>query len=371
MKETSPDLKTKTGRFAGGRAIVVGISNYHSQYIPLLPEAVLNDARDVAAVVSSRDHCGYEEENLQLLLDGDATLIGIRQALHVMANASHPEDTALIFFSGHGAVLDGPDGPVSGIVPVDCDPRAPGDTCLWEPELSETLRSIPAQRLLILIDACHSGGAGSFKNLEPPGSLALGYSEKSLEQLAQGVGRVLIASSRASETSLVFRGERNSVFTGQLLEALRGQGHTSGDGLIRVFGIFNHVCETVKHRVPGNQHPIFKANDLEDNFPVTLDRGGTKTALSETDRGTAKGRWDQLIAIMPDLYPLGPADQEIWRRAGGDLSRINLSGTGREQWFRALQILRHGGGGEAIQVNSLIAAALEDFPHHSGLVVFS
>lgn len=370
MKKNFSDRTTNAESFAGGHAVVIGISNYDPRHIPVLPEAVLNDARDVAAILASRNHCGYEKQNLRLLLDGNATLNGIRQALRAMVHVSRPEDTVLIFFSGHGAIIHQPNGPVSAIVPVDFDPRAPEDTCLLEPELSETLRSIPAQRLLVLIDACHSGGAGSFKNLRPSGSLALGYSEKSLEQLVQGVGRVLIASSRAEETSLVFNGERNSVFTGQILEALRGQGRTSGDGLIRVFEIFNHVCETVKRKVPGNQHPIFKATDLEDNFPVALDRGGAKAALSESGRGTADDRWDRLIAIMPDLYPLGPVDQEIWRRAGGDLSRLNLSGTGREIWFRALSTLRQGGGGARIKVNSLIAVALEDFPHHPELVAF-
>lgn len=369
MKKKSSDSAPRTGGFSGGHAVVIGISNY--QYIGALPDAVLNDARDVTAVLTSHDYCGYEESNLHLLLDGDATLIRIRQALSALAEVSRPEDTVFIFFSGHGAILDGPDGPISAILPVECDAGALDDTCLCEPELSETLRSIHAQRLVVLIDACHSGGASSFKDHKSLGSLTLGYAEKSLGRLAQGTGRILIASSRASETSLVLGGERNSVFTHQLLEALRGQGRTSGDGLIRVFEIFNHISETVKRTVPGRQHPVFKASDLEDNFPVALDRGGIKTPVSGTDRGTTKELWEQLGKIMPDLYPLGPTDQEIWWRAGGDLSRIRLTGTGRENWYRALQALRHGGGGPEIQKKSLIAAALEDFPHHPELVVFS
>ena len=369
IKKKSPSSTTRVESFSGGHAVVIGISNY--QHISVLPDAVLNDARDVAAVLASRDYCGYDERNLHLLLDGDATLVRIRQALRAMVDASHPEDTAMIFFSGHGAIVNGSDGPVSAILPVDFDVRALDDTSLCEPELSETLQSIPARRLIVLIDACHSGGAGSFKNMKPLRSLTLGYSEKSLRRLAQGVGRVLIASSRASETSLVLNGERNSVFTHQLLEALRGQGRTTGDGLIRIFEIFNHVSETVQQRVPGRQHPIFKASDLEDNFPVALDRGGTKTALPETKPGTSKERWEQLAKIMSDLYPLGPTDQEIWRRAGGDLARISLSGTGRERWYRALQILSQGGGGAYIQEKSLITVALEDYPDHPNLVVFS
>ena len=369
MNKTPPDSTTKTGDFSAGHAVVIGVANY--RHINTLPDAVLNDAGDVADVLTSADHCGYEECNLHLLLDGDATLVQIRRGLSSVAEASRSQDTAVIFFSGHGAVLDRADGPISAILPVECDAGALDKTCLSEPELSAALQNIPARRLLVLIDACHSGGVSSFKDQRPVKSPTFGYTEKSLGRLAQGAGRVLIASSRASETSLVLDGERNSVFTRWLLEALCGEGRTSGDGVIRVFEIFNHVSKMVKRSVPGRQHPIFKASDLEDNFPVALDRGGVKTALSETGRRVTWEIWGRLEEIMPDLYPQGPTDQEIWCRAGGDLSRVRLTGTGRENWFRALRTLRQGGGGAGIQKESLIVAALEDYPHHPELVVLS
>ena len=175
----------------------------------------------------------------------------------------------------------------------------------------------------------------------------VGYSDKSLARLAEGTGRVLLASSRANEASLVFPNARNSVFTSKLLEALRGEGQTSGDGVIRIFEIFNHVAQMVKLAVPGRQHPIFKASDLEDNFPVTLDRGGIKTALADARSSSMLGIWERLNSLMPDLYPLGPMDQEVWARAGGDPSRLHLNDTGRVLWFKALRTLRRGGGGQA------------------------
>ena len=357
---------TKTGDFSAGHAVVIGVANY--RHINPLPDAVLNDAGDVADVLTSDDRCGYKECNLHLLLDGDATLVRIRKALSAVAEASRPQDTVVVFFSGHGAILDGPKGPISAILPVECDAGALDETCLCEPELSAALQNIPAQRLLVLIDACHSGGVSSFKDQRSVKSPTFGYTEKSLSRLAQGAGRVLIASSRARETSLVLDGERNSVFTRRLLEALCGEGRTSGDGVIRVFEIFNHVSEMVKRMVPGRQHPIFKASNLEDNFPVALDCGGIKTTVSETGLRVTWEIWERLGKIMPDLYPQGPTDQEIWCRAGGDLARVHLTGTGRENWFRALRTLRQGGGA-GIQKESLIAAALGDYPHHPELAI--
>ena len=366
MNELLPNAATVTGGFATGRAVVIGIANYRN-VCPPLPEAVLNDARDVAAALTSSAYCGYESHNVHLLLDDDATLARIRTALATVAETSGPDDTVVIFFSGHGALLGDPVDPASALLPVEFDEWAPETTSLSETEFSSALRRISAQRLLVLIDACHSGGAGSFKSRREEASPAFGYSEKSLGRLAQGTGRVLIASSRASEESIVFSNARNSVFTTHLLDALHGRARTSGDGMIRVFEIFNHVAEMVKRAVPGCQHPIFKVSDLEDNFPVALDRGGSKSDASAAVSRVVPEVWSQLGNIMPDLYPSGPMDQEIWARAGGDPSRIRLNETGRATWFAALRVLRLGGGGAGIGRKSLIETALEDYPHHPEL----
>ena len=368
MDESLPDPIKMTGEFATGYAVVIGVANYRNVRPPL-PEAVLNDARDVAAVLTSNAYCGYESRDVHLLLDSDATLARIRTALDSVAKTSGPDDTVVIFFSGHGALIGDPADPESALLPIEWNGRTPETTSLSETEFSSVLRRISAQRLLVLIDACHSGGAGSFKGMGPGESPALGYNEKSLGRLAQGTGRVLIASSRASESSWVLPNARNSVFTSHLLDALRGRTRTSGDGVIRVFEIFNHVAEMVRRAVPGCQHPIFKASDLEDNFPVTLDRGGVKSDASAAVSRAAPEVWSQLGEIMPDLYPAGPMDQEVWARAGGAPSRLRLNETGRAAWFAALRTLRLGGGGAGIRRERLIKTALEDYPHHAELAV--
>jgi len=61
---------------------------------------------------------------------------------------------------------------------------------------------------------------------------------------------------------------KNSVFTHYMLEALRGQGPSLGDGYIRVFDLFRHVSEKVPSRA--KQHPIFKATAMEEDFVVAL-----------------------------------------------------------------------------------------------------
>ena len=354
-----------TRGLATGHAVVIGVANYRNA--APLPDAVLNDARDVAATLKSKAYCGYDDRNVHLLLDGDATLDRIRAVLAFVAQTSGPDDTVVIFFSGHGALLGDPTDPVSALLPVECDGRKLDTTSLSEAEFSSVLQQFAVQRLLVVIDACHSAGAGSFKGSQAGHLAALGYNEKSLARLAQGTGRVLIASSRADEQSWVLPNARNSVFTSHLLDALHGRARTTGDGLIRVFEIFNHVAQLVKRDVPGRQHPVFRASELEDNFPVVLDRGGVKSAPPPPALAAAPDVWQQLGNIIPDLYPAGPTDQEVWARAGGDPSRLHINDTGRVAWVRALRMLRHGGGGSGIRRETLIRTALEDYPHHPTL----
>ncbi len=368
MADTVGPLEVKASGW-NGYALVIAIADY--QTVSRLPPSVQNDARDVRSVLISPSHGGYAPANVRLLLDGEATLAEIRASLSWLANVAGPDDSAVIYFSGHGARLGSAGAHESVLIPVDADINNLPSSCLSETELSVALKAIQSRRLLILLDACHSGGTVVLK--DPQGSEALdsGFDEKSLQHLTEGIGRVAIASSRSTEFSLIMPGAANSVFTQHLLEALKGEIPSSGDGLVRVFQVFEHVAEAVPLTTAGRQHPIFKASDVEANFPVALDRGGSKQ-LDQRERVSLPFNfdWDQFESILSELYPLGPTDREIWARAGGDLSQLKIQQSGRVSWFSSLLYLRQGGGDQQGK-ERLINAALKDFPNHPGLKALS
>lgn len=43
------------------------------------------------------------------------------------------------------------------------------------------------------------------------------------------------------------------------------------------------------------------------------------------------------------LFPSGPEQNGLWISAGGDLSQLCTTGTGRDKWSLAVQILRNNG----------------------------
>jgi metacaspase-1 len=174
-----------------------------------------------------------------------------------------------------------------------------------------------------------------------------------------------LASSRSTETSAIFHRDRLSLFTKHLVGGLSGCAGHDNDGYIRVFDLFTYVATEVRKQYP-QQHPVYAATHQEDNFPVSY----CVAPLRRKARMIAKSASNdlkQLTELFSALYPLGPIDQSIWERAGGDVSRIVTTQQGRTDWFRALQLLKKGGGGASIRISNLIAEALADYPHYPEL----
>ena len=347
-----------TPGYPQGRALLVGVSEY--QRISSLPDAIQNDVKDVAATLSSPTYCGYSQENVVSLLNADATRNAVLEGLSDLAARAVEDDTVCVYFSGHGTVFESPDGDDSALLTVDSDLSDVAGTAISSGDLATALGQIKAERVLVFIDSCHAGGTRIAKGLtdDQGHEFKSGYSETAFAKLAVGRGRVIL-------------GARNSVFTTALLVGLRGAAEKDGSGVIKVFDLFEYVADKVPKSVAGDQHPIFKADNLEQNFPVALSRGGKKSppGTPAPSKPVDADRWSQLEACLIELFPTGPRDQELWTRAGGDLSKLQLYGPGQATWHSALRTLKQGGGGRSITFDSLLATAREDFPMHAQLQV--
>ncbi|WP_417447386.1 caspase family protein [Kangiella sp.] len=356
-----------------GHALLIGVANY--QKVSSLPSAVLNDANDIAATLLSPSYCGYSNNNITVLLDAYATRASVLDGLAELANRVNPDDTVCIFFSGHGGRFVGEQGNEDSVLAtVDTDLDDIKNTSISSDELAHAFSQIKSKQLLVFIDACHAGGAAIAKTLsdDKGNVLKSGFSQNTFEKLAAGTGRVLIASCREDEVSNVFENARNSVFTTTLLDGLRGAADKDASGLIKVFDLFKHISDEVPKLMPDTQHPIFKADNLENNFAIALNQGGNKSLNTSTQSTQSvnpeiQPEWGELEKLLIELYPMGPEDEEIWSRAGGDLSRLQIRRSGQATWHAAIRTLKQGGGGRNINVKSLVEAAIEDFPNHPDL----
>lgn len=254
--------------FNNGHALIIGVAGY--PHVRHLPQTIIFDAQDMRSLLLNPNGCAYHPDNITMLLDEDASASAIRNALDQLSKRVTPDDTVLIFFSGHGANIINNSVPQQYLLPYECHPDKIAETTISSIEVTNMLNKIHAGRLLVLFDACHSGGIGDPKSLDNP-LVKLGLTDDYYSELTQAHGRVVIASCRNDEQSWVFPDLRNSVFTHYVLDALRGQAKTLGDGYIRVFDIFRHVAQHVpklSSQKGVNQHPIFKAHALDNDFPI-------------------------------------------------------------------------------------------------------
>ena len=287
--------------FVEGYALVIAIANYPK--VSKLPSSILKDGRDIENILRSPTHCGYPDRNIRLLLDSEANANGIREGLRWLADVTSKNGSCVIFFSGHGGRLETSPSYQHYIIPYDCDPNDLDGTALNSSEITGLLNDIRAQRLLVVFDCCYAAGTGDLKGLSPKlPAYKEGIDLDRFAQLAQGAGRVMMASSRHDEESLVLHGMKNSLFTHTLLEAMKGEARTRGDGLIRVFDVFDYISEAVPGKGP--QHPVFKAYDLENNFPIALYLGGQKSGADRQRVRTTHVDKRQLVEVLTRLFTL-------------------------------------------------------------------
>lgn len=93
-----------------------------------------------------------------------------------------------------------------------------------------------------------------------------------------------------------------------------------------------------------------------------------KIQFSNTDAEHPRGEND-LFELFSNLYPKGITDKNIWTRAGGEISNFNLTLSGKEQWFNAVEYLNKGGGAE-ISIKKLLKKAQKDFSSNEQLKSF-
>jgi hypothetical protein len=265
--------------FENGYALVIGIADYAQ--VRDLPDSVLADAKDISQVLQDENFCGYPQDQVKLLLGEEATALHIKSNLNWLANVTGEADTAVIFFSGHGGQLTTAGQTENYLIPYEADAQNLPGTAISDTTLVKLLNNIRAGRLLVLFDACHSGGIGDVKggDLTDQAVVKSGLDDKLYDRLGQGTGRAVIASSRSDEVSWVFPDMPNSLFTHHMLQAFKGGALMRDDGLVRLFDLFDYVSERVSTDQP-RQHPILKA-EIEKNFPIALHLGGKKTDKSE------------------------------------------------------------------------------------------
>jgi hypothetical protein len=181
-----------------------------------------------------------ESATKQAILD---TFLSFREKAH------DPDDRVIVFFAGHGKTEQGLHGPIGYLVPVDGDPRNLSTLIRWD-DLTRNADLINAKHILFIMDACYSGLA--MQRAIPPGT------QRFLSDVLQRLARQVITAGKADETVADGGGPqgKNSIFTGYLLEGLRGAA-ADEKGVLTANGLMYYVYQKVGLNARSQQTPHY------------------------------------------------------------------------------------------------------------------
>ena len=150
------------------RAIVIGIGQQEDK-----AWGKINGDRDVPYVMEMLKNAKFKMGNVKKLVNQQATKSAIVNAFKALASRSKRGDVVYVHFSGHGQQMkdmhnDEKDGLDECWIPYDayrkpCD-KDRGEKHLTDDEVNYYLNAIrnkigDSGKMLVVIDACHSGGA--------------------------------------------------------------------------------------------------------------------------------------------------------------------------------------------------------------------
>jgi WD40 repeat protein len=256
------DVQVATGAESppGARlhVLTIGINDYGDKAKRLHLDFASKDANDVFnALVNTQDSrfnkLGglYAEVLAQTLPDELATKQGIFDALDAMkvnmAKDTTNEDLAVVMFSGHGAIVDGQ----LYLLPYNVDASTPPHlkvSAIAAAELQAELAELAKHgRVLVLLDACHSGAVtGDGTQVVPSANL--------LRSALVASNVTVLTSSDADEVSHEDKQWGHGAFTKVLLEALGRDADTNNDGLISMSELTAYLSARVPEVTSGHQH---------------------------------------------------------------------------------------------------------------------
>jgi WD40 repeat protein len=220
--------------------VAVGISAYPR---PLALNYAHRDAIILEKSLKSQPDGVFRKVETRLLTDHKATRANILDGLAWLKNVATPKDVSVLFLAGHGTRDD------KGrfhFIPVDVKQDDMEGSCVSGELLKKTLANMPG-RVIVLLDACHSGAA-SRKNK--------GLTDDLVRDLvSEDTGVVVMCSSQGAEFSLESKTVEHGFFTLGLVEALTGRADFNSDRYIYLHELDYYAYHRVRQLSDGAQHP--------------------------------------------------------------------------------------------------------------------
>ena len=240
--------------------LAVGVSKYKDSNLALHYAA--KDASDFAGIMKKQKGLLYSDVNVKLLTDEKSSKGNILDGLDWILSETTAKDVAMIFFAGHG--MNDNLGNFY-YLPVDADHERLRATCVNYLEIQQSVSAV-AGKVVLFMDACHSGGVmGSGKRSASESIIGFVNELASAEN-----GVVVFTSSTGRQYSLEDTEWNNGAFTKALVEGLSGRADLLEQNKITVKTLDLFISQRVKELTKGKQSPTTIVPASISDFPIAV-----------------------------------------------------------------------------------------------------
>jgi hypothetical protein len=239
-------------------AVVMGISKFHNLAYNLNYAA--SDAKKFYDFLRSESGGKLPKKRVKLLTDSSATRANVIGTLTSLLGKTTKEDTVEIYIATHG--ITDFDGTLYYLC-YDTDIENLRGTGFSDNELTDILnKNIQAGKIVIYLDACHSGLSGLSERYAKRRSISVVYEvNERINSLAGALcktattGVVCFSASSSTGYSLEDSKWNGGVFTHCLVNGLQGEANGNNDEWVSVNELDNYLVRKVMALTEGKQRP--------------------------------------------------------------------------------------------------------------------
>ncbi len=202
--------------------LAIGINEYKNNSLNL--NYAIPDAEAFVGSLKTGSAQIFKNIDIHFIKNSEATKVKILEEIEKIKNAATPEDVFVFYYAGHGVM--GQD--IKNIkadyylAPYDVTQLYGNEEVLIQKAISskEIMKystEIEAQKQLLIMDACQSGGA--IKTFASRGAAE----QKAIMQLARSTGIMVLAASGSEQFATEFNELGHGAFTYALLEGMKCQ----------------------------------------------------------------------------------------------------------------------------------------------------
>ncbi len=250
------DVTNVTRPVANRYALVIGVSKFRDTTINLRYSD--KDAQDFGSFLVNSE--GFKKDNVKLLLNEEATRENILSALGEswLPRKANKDDLVLIYFSTHGSPSKMDAKGLNYLLAHDTDKDVLYATGIPVQDLTRMVKDkVHADRVIVIMDACHSGAAKTDDHLPIDAS-----------DLSNQSGQAVICSSLPEEVSWESKQYPNSVFTHHLMDGLKSKGSSTSIGDSFAYAR-DHVEQEVWNDRKHRQTPIMKTTWSKSDLAIS------------------------------------------------------------------------------------------------------